>query len=162
MKPVHVLTITALLSVLLGSFHLADDVVLRIEPGGSSNYIGIVITAVYLYAVLMLPNRRSAHAIVLLFSIGGAGVPYLHMQGVGMVGGKSRQFHSHVLLGLDDHGAWHDDDRFRGAGGERALEPEAWPAAVAIAALDSILAELDLNRTVEEAPLLMHGWSSHD
>jgi len=52
MKPVHVLTITALLSVLLGSFHLADDVVLRIEPGGSSNYIGIVITAVYLYAVL--------------------------------------------------------------------------------------------------------------
>jgi len=91
MKPVHVhvLTITALLSVLLGSFHLADDVVLRIEPGGSSNYIGIVITAVYLYAVLMLPNRRSAHAIVLLFSIGGAGVPYLHMQGVGMVGGRA-------------------------------------------------------------------------
>jgi len=89
MKPVHVLTMTALLSVLLGSFHLADDVVLRIEPGGSSNYIGIVITAVYLYAVLMLPNRRSAHAIVLLFSIGGAGVPYLHMQGVGMVGGRA-------------------------------------------------------------------------
>jgi hypothetical protein len=89
MKPVHVLTITALLSVLLGSFHLADDVVLRIEPGGSSNYIGIVITAVYLYAVFMLPNRRSAHAIVLLFSIGGAGVPYLHMQGVGMVGGRA-------------------------------------------------------------------------
>ena len=89
MKPVHVLTITALLSVVLGSFHLADDVVLRIEPGGSSNYIGIVITAVYLYAVLMLPNRRSAHAIVLLFSIGGAGVPYLHMQGVGMVGGRA-------------------------------------------------------------------------
>ena len=91
MKPVHVhvLTITALLSVFLGSFHLADDVVLRIEPGGSSNYIGIVITAVYLYAVLMLPNRRSAHAIVLLFSIGGAGVPYLHMQGVGMVGGRA-------------------------------------------------------------------------
>jgi len=89
MKSVHVLTITALLSVLLGSFHLADDVVLRIEPGGSSNYIGIVITAVYLYAVLMLPNRRSAHAIVLLFSIGGAGVPYLHMQGVGMVGGRA-------------------------------------------------------------------------
>ena len=89
MKPVHVLTITALLSVLLGSFHLADDVVLRIDPGGSSNYIGIVITAVYLYAVLMLPNRRSAHAIVLLFSIGGAGVPYLHMQGVGMVGGRA-------------------------------------------------------------------------
>jgi len=89
MKPVHVLTLTALLSVLLGSFHLADDVVLRIEPGGSSNYIGIVIMAVYLYAVLMLPNRRSAHAIVLLFSIGGAGVPYLHMQGVGMVGGRA-------------------------------------------------------------------------
>jgi hypothetical protein len=37
----------------------------------------------------MLPNRRSAHAIVLLFSIGGAGVPYLHMQGVGMVGGRA-------------------------------------------------------------------------
>jgi hypothetical protein len=88
-KPSNALTVTALLSVLLGSFHLADDVVIGIEPGGPSNYIGILITAVYLYCTLMLSNRRWAHVLVLLFSIGGAVVPYLHMQGVGLTGGKA-------------------------------------------------------------------------
>jgi hypothetical protein len=89
MKPGATLTVTALLSVLLASFHLSNDIVIGIEPGGTSNYNGILIIAAYLYATLMLPNRRWAHAIVLLFSIAGAAVPYLHMQGVGLVGGKA-------------------------------------------------------------------------
>jgi hypothetical protein len=83
------LTITALLTVLLASFHLADDVVLGIEPGGTSNYIGVLILAAFLYATLMLPGRRSAHVIVLIGSLGSAAVPYLHMSGVGLVGGKA-------------------------------------------------------------------------
>jgi hypothetical protein len=83
------LTVTALLTVLLSSFHLADDVVRGFEPGGTSNYIGIVIVAIFLYATLMLDNRRWAHVIVLIGSIGGAGVPYIHMIGNGMVGPKA-------------------------------------------------------------------------
>ena len=47
------LTITSLLTILLASFHLADDVVIGIEPGGTSNYNGVLILAVLLYATLM-------------------------------------------------------------------------------------------------------------
>ena len=43
------LTITALLTIFFSTFHLADDVVRGIEPGGTSNYIGILIVAVFLY-----------------------------------------------------------------------------------------------------------------
>lgn len=42
MKPNVMLAITSLLSILLASFHLADDVVLGIEPGGVSNYNGVL------------------------------------------------------------------------------------------------------------------------
>jgi hypothetical protein len=80
------LTITSLLTILLSSFHLADDVVHGFEPGGVSNYIGVMIMAVFLYATLMLAERRWAHLIVLVGSIGGAGVPYIHMMGNGLVG----------------------------------------------------------------------------
>lgn len=82
------LTITSLLTILLSSFHLADDVVRGIEPGGTSNYTGVLILAVYLYATLMLAERRWAHVVVLIGSIGGAAVPYLHMTGSGLVGPK--------------------------------------------------------------------------
>ena len=60
------LTITSLLTILFSTFHLADDVVRGIEPGGTSNYAGILIMAVFLYATLMLGDRRWAHVIVLL------------------------------------------------------------------------------------------------
>ena len=80
------LTITALLTVLFASFHLADDVVRGIEPGGTPNYIGILIVAGFLYATLMLGERRWAHVIVLLLSLGSAAVPYLHMTGSGLMG----------------------------------------------------------------------------
>ncbi len=86
MKNTGALTITALLTILLSSFHLADDVVLGFEPGGPSNYTGVMIMAVYLYATVMLGERRWAYVIVLIGSIGGAGVPYLHMMGKGLVG----------------------------------------------------------------------------
>lgn len=89
MRATTLLTVTSLLSVLLGSFHISDDIVLGIESGGTSNYTGILIFATYAYASLMLDRRRWAHAIVLLMSIGGAAVPYVHMTGVGLVGGKA-------------------------------------------------------------------------
>jgi hypothetical protein len=86
MNPKAALTITALLTVLFSTFHIADDVVRGIEPGGTTNYIGILIMAVFLYATLMLGDRRWAHVIVLLLSIGSAAVPYIHMTGSGLVG----------------------------------------------------------------------------
>ena len=80
------LTITSMLSVLLGSFHLSDDIVRGIEPGGTQNFTGVLILAVQLLATLMLAERRWAHVIVLLMSLGAAAVPYLHMTGSGLVG----------------------------------------------------------------------------
>src|SRR5688572_20378362 len=82
------LTITAMLTVLFGSFHLSDDIVKGIEPGGTSNFNGILILATYLFATVMLAGRKWAHAIVWIGSLGCAAVPYLHMTGVGLVGGK--------------------------------------------------------------------------
>lgn len=85
------LTITSVLTVLFGSFHLSDDVFRGIEPGGTSNYTGVMILAVQLFATLMLAERRWAHAVVLVMSLGGAAVPYLHMTGSGLVGPRVTQ-----------------------------------------------------------------------
>jgi hypothetical protein len=80
------LTILSLLSIVFASFHLSDDIVRGFEPGGTSNYIGILIMTVFLYATVMLRGRRWAHVIVMLGSLGGAAVPWIHMGGSGLVG----------------------------------------------------------------------------
>jgi len=79
-----ILTITSLLSVLLLTFHLADDIAHGIEPGGLSNYTGVLILVVWLYATLVLAERRSGYVILLLGSLLGAGVPIIHMMGKGV------------------------------------------------------------------------------
>ena len=82
------LTITSLLSILLGVLHLTDDIVRGFERGGPSTYNGVLIAAVWLYATLALADRRSGYVIMLLASIGTAGVPLIHMRGAGLVGGR--------------------------------------------------------------------------
>jgi hypothetical protein len=82
------LTITSLLSILFMAFHLADDIVRGMEPGGVSNLTGILILVVWLYGTLVLTERRAGFIIILLASILGAGVPVIHMMGSGLVGGR--------------------------------------------------------------------------
>ena len=79
------LTITALITIVLSSFHLADDVVRGIDPA-ATGYTAMMIVAVYLFSTLMLRERRWAHVIVLIGSLGATAVPYLHMQGSGLTG----------------------------------------------------------------------------
>lgn len=79
-----ILTITSLLSILFLMFHLADDIVHGIEPGGISNYTGVLILVVWLYGALVLAERRSGYVILILGSLLGAGVPILHMMGKGV------------------------------------------------------------------------------
>ena len=88
MKHNLTLTITSLLSILLFSFHFADDIVLGIEEGDLFDFTGVLIMAAWLYATLVLAERRSGLIIILLFSIGAAGIPLLHMRGAGLVGGS--------------------------------------------------------------------------
>ena len=85
MKHSSMLTIASLLSVLLFSFHLADDIIRGMEPGGVNNVIGgSIIMVVWLYGALVLAERRSGYVITLLGSLLSFGVPILHMKGRGV------------------------------------------------------------------------------
>jgi hypothetical protein len=86
MKHKFTLMITSLLSILLFSLHWGDEVARGIEPGGISAIGGLLILGVWLYGTLALTDRRSGLIIILLGSLLAAGVPVLHMQGIGLVG----------------------------------------------------------------------------
>jgi hypothetical protein len=81
-------TITSLLSVLLLSLHLTDDIVRGMEPGQISTLIGVLILVLWLYGTLVLAERRLGYVIVLLGSLLASGVPVIHMRGAGLVGGR--------------------------------------------------------------------------
>jgi hypothetical protein len=79
------LTIASLLSILFFTLHLADDIVRGIEPGGLSNLIGgVLISVVWLYATLVLAERRAGYVILLLGSLLGLAIPFVHMRGKGV------------------------------------------------------------------------------
>lgn len=88
MKHRVTLTVTSLLSVLLFSLHWADEIARGIEPGTISSYGGFVILFVWLYATLVLSDRRWGLGLVLLGALLASVVPVLHMQGIGLVGGR--------------------------------------------------------------------------
>jgi hypothetical protein len=88
MKDNITLTITSLLSILLMSFHIADDIVRGFEPGGLKNIQTILTIFVYFYGTVALAGRRSGYIIILLGSILGCLVSVAHMRGAGLVGGR--------------------------------------------------------------------------
>jgi hypothetical protein len=61
------LTITSLLAILLFTVHYAHDIVLGIEPGDLSTYIGVLITVAWLYPLLVLSGRKSGYLVNLVF-----------------------------------------------------------------------------------------------
>lgn len=84
MKHGVILTTASLLSVLLFTFHLADDIVRGIEPGTVTNLAALPICVVWLLGALVLAERRSGHVIMLLGAVLGLAVPFLHMRGTGV------------------------------------------------------------------------------
>lgn len=85
MKHDNLLTIASLLSLLFLTLHLTDDIVRGMEPGGLANLIGgVLISVVWLYGTLVLAGRRSGYVIILLGSLLGLAVPYIHMRGKGV------------------------------------------------------------------------------
>ena len=88
MKHGLLLTITSLVSILLITFHLTDDIVRGFEPGGFKQLIGVVILAVWLYGTLVLAGQRSGYIIILLGSLLGLVTVLVHMNGAGLVGGR--------------------------------------------------------------------------
>ncbi|MEZ5320364.1 MAG: hypothetical protein R2752_23380 [Vicinamibacterales bacterium] len=75
-----VLRITALLSLLLLTLHVTDDIVRGISKAESSN-TALVVLALFLYGTLVLAERRSGHVIMFLVGLFAAAMPVLHMRG---------------------------------------------------------------------------------
>ena len=80
MKQNMMLTIVSLLSILLLTLHIADDIVRGISKAESSN-IALLVLAVFLYGTLVLRERRSGHVIMLLVGLFAAAMPVMHMRG---------------------------------------------------------------------------------
>jgi biotin transporter BioY len=74
------LTVASLLSILLLTLHIADDIVRGISKAESSN-IALLVLAVFLYGTLVLRERRSGHVIMLLVGLFAAAMPVMHMRG---------------------------------------------------------------------------------
>ena len=86
MKQNVTLTIASLLSTLLMTFHLADDIARGMEPGTLSDLIAVPILVVFLYGTLVLAGKRSGYVIILLGSLLWLIVPVIHMKGAGVGG----------------------------------------------------------------------------
>jgi hypothetical protein len=84
MKSSVMLTVTSLISILLLSLHISEDIVLGFAAGGLTNLVGIAILAVYLCATLLWSDRRWGLVIVLLGSIIAVGMPVIHMSAAGV------------------------------------------------------------------------------
>src|SRR4029077_5238431 len=80
MKSAALLPIASLLSILLLTLHVTDDIVRGISNAESSN-TALVVLVVLLYGTLVLADRRSGHVIMLLVGLFAAGMPVLHMRG---------------------------------------------------------------------------------
>ena len=84
------LTIASLLTILFGTFHLADDIARGMSPGGLPNLYAVAICVIWLYGTLVLAGRRSGYVIILLMSFLSMGIPVIHMRGVGVGFGTHR------------------------------------------------------------------------
>jgi hypothetical protein len=80
MKHNAILVVTSLLSILLLTLHITDDIVRGISKAEPSK-IALFVLAVLLYGTLVLAEKRSGHVIMLLVGLFAAAMPVMHMKG---------------------------------------------------------------------------------
>jgi hypothetical protein len=80
MKENTILVVTSLLSILLLTLHIADDIVRGISRAEPSN-TALLVLVVFVYGPLVLAERRSGHVIMLLVGLFAAAMPVIHMRG---------------------------------------------------------------------------------
>ena len=80
MKQNAVLVVTSLLSILLLTLHVTDDIVRGISKAEPSN-AALLVLVVFLYGTLVLADRRSGYVIMLLVGLFAAAMPVIHMRG---------------------------------------------------------------------------------
>ena len=95
MKRVDVLTVLCLLWLILLSFHLTDDMLHSgpnqtwVAQGGAVNLVVTVpVLALWLFAALVLRERRSGYILLLIGSLFALAMPILHMTGPRFAGGE--------------------------------------------------------------------------
>lgn len=71
----------SLLSMVLMTLHITDDIQRGISPPGADNIGAVVIFAVWLVGALVLPERRVGQVLMLLGGIFAAAMPLMHMRG---------------------------------------------------------------------------------
>lgn len=82
MQPHALLPVASLLSLLLLTLHITDDIVRGISKAEPSN-IALCVFVVFLYGTLVLREGRLGHVIMLLVGVFAAAMPVLHMRGAG-------------------------------------------------------------------------------
>src|SRR5579872_5602186 len=85
-KETITLTVTSLLSILFTIFHITDEISRGMEHARLNMVAPLMVVALWLYATLLLVERRSGLIIILLMSIIGIGIPIAHMTGAGLIG----------------------------------------------------------------------------
>ncbi len=80
MKAAIVLPIASLLSILLLTLHITDDIVRGISKAEPAN-TALIVLAVFLYGTLVLAGKRSGYIIMLLVGFFAAAMPVIHMRG---------------------------------------------------------------------------------
>lgn len=87
MKRNIVLTSMSLLSIVLLSLHLTDDIVYGSDRAPVSNVVVAAILVIWLYGTLVLAERRSGYTIKLLGSLAGLVVFTVHVNKAGGLAG---------------------------------------------------------------------------
>jgi hypothetical protein len=77
---------TSLLAIFFITLHYTDDVIRKVDgadQGGSRVLIAVLILVVWLYAILVLTDRKSGYIIGLIVSLLNSIIPIGHLTGIG-------------------------------------------------------------------------------
>ena len=80
MKQTAILKTASLLSILLLTLHITDDIVRGISKAEPSN-TALLVLVLFLDGSLVLAEQRSGHVIMLLVGLFAAAMPVMHMRG---------------------------------------------------------------------------------
>lgn len=82
MKEGSILVVTTLLSILLLTLHITDDIVRGISKPEPSK-TALVVLALLLYGTLILRERRLGYVAMMFVGFFAAAMPVIHMRGAG-------------------------------------------------------------------------------
>ncbi|MDB4913983.1 MAG: hypothetical protein JWM95_1627 [Gemmatimonadetes bacterium] len=83
MKEKNLLAITSVLSILLLTLHLTDDIVRGWFPRGIPDLVCVLATTLLLYGALVIAERPLGYLIMIVTGLTGAAMPVLHMKELG-------------------------------------------------------------------------------